>query len=424
MSLNDPQWGNRGNGDGRGDRRGGKRGDEQGPPDLEEIWKDFNQRLSGMFGRRREGGPSDPGGPGQPGVPSLKQFGGGFGLLVLLALVVWLASGFYKIDTNERGVVLRLGKYNTVTNPGLNWRLPWPFETHEVVDLTGLRTVSVGSRENNTRALMFTDKENIVAVQFAVQYVLKAERDESEGGDGREIAPRNFLFKNRDPNERFVQQVAETAMREIVGRSEMDVVLYEGREQIAAEAKNLIQEILDRYESGIEVSRVTMEDVQPPEQVQAAFDDATRATQDRERQINEGNAYYNDVVPKAQGTASRLRAEAEAYQKSAIARAEGETIRFKQVLAEFKRAPQVTRERMYLETVQELLSKTSKIMIDNKGGSNLLYLPIDKLVQQSGTTATTANKATLEPAQSVLPPPPSSQGGPRDRDFLRDRGGR
>jgi membrane protease subunit HflK len=421
MSTNDPHWGNRGS---NGEQRGGKRGDEQGPPDLEEIWRDFNQRLSGIFGRRREGGPSGPGGPGRPGLPSFKQFGGGIGLLVLLVLVVWLGSGFYTVDTNERGVVLRMGRYNTVTEPGLNWRLPWPIEAHEIVDLTGLRTINVGSGPNNARALMLTNDLNIVVVRFAVQYVLKGERDET---DGRERGPRDFIFENRDSNEpEFVLHIAETAMREIVGKNQMNFVLYEGREQIAASAQKLIQDILDRYKSGIQVSRVTMEDVQPPQQVQAAFVDATQAKQDEERQKNEGEAYANDVIPKAQGTASRYRAEAEAYRASVIAKAEGETIRFKQVLAEFKRAPQVTRERMYIDAVQQILSGTSKVLIDNKGGNNLLYLPIDKLVQQPSAGGAAAAAGATQPgtAQSVLPPPPavpSPQAGSRDRDFMRDR---
>jgi membrane protease subunit HflK len=425
MSLNDPHWGNR-NGSGE---RGGKRNGEQGPPDLEEIWRDFNQRLSGIFGNRRERGPSDPEGPRgpigsgrPPGLPSFKQFGGGLGALILLVLVVWLSSGFYTIDQNERGVVLRLGKYNTVTQPGLNWRLPWPIETHEIVDLTGLRTVSVGSRDN-ARALMLTDDLNIVAVQFAVQYVLKGERDEA---DGLERSPRDFIFKNLiPPGDEFVRQIAETAIREIVGKSEINFVLFEGREQIATATQKLIQEILDRYESGIQVSRVTMEEVQPPEQVQEAFSDAIRARQDEQRKKNEGEAYHNSVVPAAQGRASRLIADAEAYRARVTAEAEGETARFTQVLSEFKRAPQVTRERMYLDAVQDVLSSASKVMIDNKGGSNLLYLPLDKLAPQSGgRTAAAGAAAPSGTAQEVLPPPPAtpaSQGNLRDRDFLRDR---
>jgi membrane protease subunit HflK len=422
MSPNDPHWGNR-NGNGSGER-GGKRGDDQGPPDLEEIWRDFNQRLSGIFGNRRERGPSGPGGPGgpgRPGLPSFKQFGGGLGALVLLMLIVWFGSGFYKVDANERAVVLRLGKFHSVTKPGLNWRLPWPIETHETVDLTGIRTVPVGGRDN-ARALMLTDDMNIVAVQFAVQYVLKGEPD---GPNGFERGPREFIFENLIlPGDEFVRQIAETAMREVVGKREINFVLFEGREQIAAATQELIQKILDRYNSGIQVNRVTMEEVQPPEQVQEAFSDVIRARQDEQRKKNEGEAYHNSVVPAAQGRASRLIADAEAYRARVIAEAEGETARFRQVLSEFKRAPQVTRERMYLDAVQDVLSSTSKVMIDNKGGSNLLYLPLDKLAQQpDGRTAAGAAVPTGT-AQEVLPPPPTppvSQGNSRDRDFSRSR---
>ncbi|MDR3212531.1 MAG: FtsH protease activity modulator HflK [Azoarcus sp.] len=400
MSLNDPHWGN-GNGE-----RGGKRGNDQGPPDLEEIWRDFNRRLSGMFGRRRNGD-SGGGGPSNGSGFSFQQFGGGLGVLLLLALTVWLGSGFYTVDTNERGVVLRFGKYVGMTDPGLHWRFPKPIEAHEIVDFTGLRTVPVGGRDNS-RALMLTDDLNIVNVQFAVQYVLKE--------------PRDHIFENRDPNEEFVRQIAETAMREIVGRSKMDFVLYEGREQIADSAQKLIQEILDRYKSGIQVSRVTMEEVQPPEQVQAAFDDATKATQDWERQKNEGEAYANNVIPLAQGTASRLSADAEAYRAKVVANAEGDAARFRQVLAEFMRAPQVTRERMYIETMQQVYSRVSKVMIDDKGGNNLMYLPLDKLVQQAGARAAAiAGAGDAPPSMPALAPVPLSPTNPRDRDLMRDR---
>ncbi|MDR1228660.1 MAG: FtsH protease activity modulator HflK [Azoarcus sp.] len=408
MSLNDPHWGNR---DGNKER-GGKRGGDQGPPDLEEIWQDFNRRLSGMFGRRRGGNGNNGGGSGAGGPDfSFRQFGGVLGAVAILAFIAWLFTGFYMVDTNERGVVLRMGKFAGVTDPGLHWRLPRPIETHEIVDLTGLRTVPVGGR-GNTRALMLTDDLNIVNVQFAVQYVLDS--------------PENHIFENREPNEEFVRQIAETAMRGIVGKSKMDFVLYEGREQIADAAQKLIQEILNRYKSGIQVSRVTMEEVQPPEQVQAAFDDATKATQDWERQKNEGEAYANKVIPLAQGTASRLLADAQAYRAKAIASAEGETARFRQVLTEFKRAPQVTRERMYIETVQHVYSRTSKVMVDDKGGSNLLLLPLDKLVQQAGARAAAvsiAGAAAVDaPAGLPSAPEPSLQINPRDRDLSRDRG--
>jgi len=253
MSLNDPRWGSQGGNDGDrndgnrgedsrdGDNRGDRnRGGNQGPPDLEEVWRDFNQRLSGMFGNKR-GGRGGGGGGGSPQLPSFsfKQFGGGIGVLLLLVAVVWLASGFYTVDANQRGVVLRLGKYVQTTEPGLRWRLPAPFESHEIVDLTGVRTVEVGYRgsERNKmlrESLMLTDDENIINIQFAVQYVLNS--------------PENYVFNNRFPDE-AVGQAAETAMREIVGKSRMDFVLYEGREEIAATAHELMQRILDRYQT-------------------------------------------------------------------------------------------------------------------------------------------------------------------------------
>lgn len=418
MSLNDPRWGNRGNDVDRGE---GNRGGNQGPPDLEEVWRDFNQRLSGMFGGKRGGRPGgsgggDNGGGGGngPQLPSFsfKQFGGGIGALLALVAVVWLASGFYTVDANQRGVVLRLGKFTETTEPGLRWRLPAPIETHEIVDLTGVRTVEVGYRgsERNKvlrESLMLTDDENIINIQFAVQYVLNN--------------PENYVFNNRFPDE-SVAQAAETAMREIVGKSPMDFVLYEGREEIAATAQELMQRILDRYQTGIQISRVTMQNAQPPEQVQAAFDDAVKAGQDRERQKNEGEAYANDVIPRARGTASRLIEEGNAYRERVVANAEGEASRFNQVYAEFKRAPEVTRERMYLETMQQVLASTSKVMIDAKGNGNMLFLPLDKLIQQAGGTPAAASAAV--DAQATLPASTNAPAGlldPRSRDLLRSR---
>lgn len=418
MSLNDPRWGNRGN---DGDRGEGNRGGNQGPPDLEEVWRDFNQRLSGMFGGKRggrpggsDGGDNGGGGGNGPQLPSFsfKQFGGGIGALLALVAVVWLASGFYTVDANQRGVVLRLGKFTETTEPGLRWRLPAPIETHEIVDLTGVRTVEVGYRgsERNKvlrESLMLTDDENIINIQFAVQYVLNN--------------PENYVFNNRFPDE-SVAQAAETAMREIVGKSPMDFVLYEGREEIAATAQELMQRILDRYQTGIQISRVTMQNAQPPEQVQAAFDDAVKAGQDRERQKNEGEAYANDVIPRARGTASRLIEEGNAYRERVVANAEGEASRFNQVYAEFKRAPEVTRERMYLETMQQVLASTSKVMIDAKGNGNMLFLPLDKLIQQAGGTPAAASAAV--DAQATLPASTNAPAGlldPRSRDLLRSR---
>ncbi|MCX7150581.1 MAG: FtsH protease activity modulator HflK [Rhodocyclales bacterium] len=386
MSLNDHGWGNQPGGGKRG-------GGNQGPPDLEELWRDFNRRLSGLFGNKGGGGDGgDSGGGGGDGagsrMPSIspRQFGGGIGLILMLVAVIWLGSSFYIVDASQRGVVLQFGRFKETTEPGLRWRLPWPIQSQEIVNLTGVRTVEVGYRGSDKNkvpkeALMLTDDENIVSVQFAVQYLLKD--------------PKAYLFNNRHPDD-TVMQAAETAIREVVGKNKMDFVLYEGRDQIAANTQKLIQDILDRYDTGIQVRSVSMQSTQPPEQVQAAFDDAVKAGQDRERHKNEGQAYANDVIPRARGAASRLMEEATGYRQRIIVTAEGDASRFKQVLNEYSKAPEVTRSRMYLETVQQVYANTSKVMLDAKGSGNLLYLPLDKLMQ--ATAATAAAPAAAEAA--------------------------
>ncbi len=404
MSLNDPRWGNQGG--------NGNKGGNQGPPDLEDLWRDFNRRLSGMFG-----GKSGDGGGNRPPVSS-RQFGGGIGVILGLVLIVWLASGLYIVDASQRGVVLRFGKLHETTEPGLQWRLPYPIDSHELVNLTGVRTVEVGYRgtERNkvlNEALMLTDDENIINIQFAVQYILKD--------------PVAYLFQNRSPEDTVVH-AAETAMREIVGKSKMDFVLYEGREQIAVDAQHIMQQILDRYQTGIQISRLTLQNAQPPEQVQAAFDDAVKAGQDLERQKNEGQAYANDVIPKARGTASRLLEESNGYKQRIIATAQGDASRFKQVLAEYVKAPEVTRQRLYIDTMQQVLMNTSKVMIDAKGGNNLLYLPLDKLMQQAGAAVaadSASGAASGARAGEVVTLPPlsndSAAADMRSRDALRAR---
>lgn len=391
MSLNDPQWGNRGGND--GDKPGGPRRPNDGPPDLEELWRDFNRRLSGMLGKKGGGGNGGGDGPRLPQIDFNPKFlGGGLGLLAGLVAVVWLASGFYIVDASQRGIVLQFGSYKEATEPGLRWRLPYPIQSHELVNLTGVRTIEIGYRgsERNKvlkEALMLTDDENIVNIQFAVQYILKD--------------PVEYLFNNRHTDE-AVMGAAESAVREIVGKSKMDYVLYEGREQIATQAAKLMQDILDRYKSGIMISKVTMQNAQPPEQVQAAFDDAVKAGQDRERQKNEGQAYANDVIPKAKGTAARLMEEANGHRQRVIATAEGDSSRFKQVQTEYAKAPEVTRQRMYLETMQQVYSNTSKVLVDAKGQGNLLYLPLDKLMQAAATA--TAAQAPVQDTQSTNMP--------------------
>ncbi|WP_291995527.1 FtsH protease activity modulator HflK [Candidatus Accumulibacter sp. ACC003] len=415
MSLNDPQWGNRGN------EGGGGRRPNQGPPDLEQLWRDLNRRLSGIFDKKRGGGNgSGDGGDERPPVQfSPKFLGGGIGLLLVLVVIVWLASGFYIVDAGQRGLVLQFGRYKESSDPGLRWRLPYPIQSHELVNISGVRTLEVGYRgsERNKvlkEALMLTDDENIINIQFAVQYILKD--------------PVDYVFANRDPDE-AVMQIAETAIRQIVGKNKMDFVLYEGREQVAVNASQLMQEILDRYKTGILISKVTMQNAQPPEQVQAAFDDAVKASQDRARQKNEGQAYANDVIPRAQGTAARLNEEAQGYKQRVIATAEGDASRFSQINTEYAKAPEVTRTRMYLDTMQQVYSNTSKVMVDTKGQGNLLYLPLDKLIQAAGAVAASPGGASGSPEMAAAgrsSPPISNEVPPqlnesRSRDTLRQR---
>jgi len=382
MSLNDPQWG----------RRPG-----QGPPDLDEIWRDFNRKLNALFGRRGGSGGEGPQGP------SVKKFGGGAGILLLLIFLVWIASGFYIVYEGQRGIVLRFGRFVETTMPGPRWHLPYPVESAEVVNVAGVRSVEVGYRNNVKskvlkESLMLTDDENIVDVQFAVQYILKS--------------PTDYLFNNRIPED-SVLQAAETAIREIVGKSSMDFVIFEGRSEVAARAHKLMQEILDRYGTGINISKVTMQNAQPPEQVQASFDDAVKAGQDRERQKNEGQAYANDVVPKAKGMAARLTQEAEGYRQRVVEQSEGDASRFRQIVAEYNKAPQVTRDRLYIEAMQQIMSNTTKVLIDQKGGNNLIYLPLDRIMQMTGTGPGAAKPADTPPAQE-----PSTT---RSREAFRSR---
>ena len=415
MSINDPQWGGRGN-DNNNNGGGGKR-PNQGPPDLEDLWRDLNGRLGSIFDKKKGGGNDNGNGGDGGGRPPVelnpKILSGGAGLIGVLAILAWLASGFYIVDASQRGLVLQFGKYKESTESGLRWRLPYPIQSHELVNISGVRTLEIGYRgsERNKvlkEALMLTDDENIINIQFAVQYILKD--------------PVAYIFNNRGPDE-AVMQAAETAIREIVGKSRMDFVLYEGREQIAIKASNLMQDILDRYQTGIQISKVTMQNAQPPEQVQSAFDDAVKAGQDRERQKNEGQAYANDVIPKARGTAARLAQEADGYKQRLIATAEGDASRFRQLNAEYAKAPEVTRNRLYLETMQQVYTNTSKVMVDAKGQGNLLYLPLDKLMQAATVTPAVASTPDVVATPGRQAPSLSNETPPQvvDRPELRNR---
>jgi len=410
MSLNDPQWGRGGgsggsNGDGEREPPRRPQRPNDGPPDLEELWRDFNRRLNGLFGKKRGG--NRGGGFGNLGG-SPRGTGIGFAALVLILALIWLASGFYIVPEGQVGVVTTFGRYTETTTPGFRWRLPWPVQSSELVDILSLRKVEVGTRGRPDRlkeALMLTDDENIVDIQFEVQYRIK--------DDGA----RDYLFNGRNPTA-AVTQAAESAMREVLGRKKMDSVLYEGRSEIAGEVRQRMQLMLDRYGTGIVVSAVAIQNAQPPEQVQAAFDDAVKAGQDRERQINEGQAYANDVVPKARGAASRLMQEAEGYRTRIVQSSEGDASRFRQILNEYQKAPAVTRDRMYLDAMQQVFANTTKVMIDSRNSNQLLYLPFDKLMQQA--TQDAMNAPRVAPTTPTPDASPSNNDG-RTRETLRSR---
>ncbi|MBX9869136.1 MAG: FtsH protease activity modulator HflK [Burkholderiaceae bacterium] len=381
LSINDPQWG-RGS---QNDNKDGKKPNE-GPPEIEQMWRDLNQWLKRVLGGK--GDQNGGGGGFNPDSTSAKI---GVGMIIVIFLFIWLVSSFFTVKEGQTAVITTFGKYSYNTTPGFNWHWPYPIQEHEIVNLSEVRTVEVGYQTTvknkiAKESLMLTDDENIIDIQFAVQFKLKNASD--------------WIFKNRDKEE-LIKQVAETSIREIVGKNKMDFVLYEGREKVATDVNLLMQQILDRYESGAQITNVTMQAVQPPEQVQAAFDDAVKAGQDKERQKNEGQAYANDVIPKARGEASRLLQEAEGYRSRVVANAEGNAARFKQVLVEYQKAPAVTRDRIYLETMQQIFSSTSKVMIDTKNNSNLLYLPLDKLIQQSDATKT--SEQNQQQSQQTVP---------------------
>lgn len=384
-NLNDPQWG-------RGDdEQQGMRGQDskrpegsngQSPPDLDELWRDFNRRISALFGGKGGGGQTG----GSNGGPSGKSAGIGIGLIALIAVLIWLGSGFFIVQEGQRAVITQFGRYHGTVGAGFNWRLPYPIQQHETVFVTQIRSVDVGLDrlvpETGLRdSAMLTSDENIVEIKFAVQYRLNDARA--------------YLFESRDPDAAVVA-VAESAVREVVGKMKMDSALAEERDQIAPRVRNLMQTILDRYNTGIEVVGVNLQQggVRPPEQVQAAFDDVLKAGQEAERAKNEAQAYANDVVPRAGGQAARLRQEAEAYKARIVAQAEGDAKRFDAVYQQYAKAPKVTRDRMYVDTMRDVYGNVSKVVIESQQGGNLLYLPLDQLLANSGGAATGAASST------------------------------
>jgi len=391
-----------------------------GPPDLDELWRELNRKLGKLLGQNRGGGNSPPGGGGGGFNPDFKQFGGLLGVVAAVTVLIWLGTGFFIVQEGQQAVITQFGGYHSTVGAGFNWRAPYPIQRHEVVFVTQIRSVDIG-RDNIIKATglresaMLTEDENIVEIKFAVQYRL--------------TDARAYLFESKNPTDAVIQ-AAETAVREVVGKMRMDAALSEDREQIAPRVRKIMQTILDHYNVGIEVVGINLQQggVRPPEQVQAAFDDVLKAGQERERAKNEAEAYANDVIPRAVGSASRLKQEADAYKSRIVAQAQGDAQRFRSLLSEYQKAPQVTRDRLYINAMQEIYSNVTKVLVESKQGSNMLYLPLDKIMQLSATPGTSVNPSVnssnaLEGTTSVPNPAvPLSSPDNRGRDNRqRDR---
>ncbi len=392
---------------------GGNRAQQSGPPDLDELWKDFNRKLGALLGNKsgqKGGGGGSTGGGFQP---DMKNAGMGIGLILGVVVLIWLGTGFFIVQEGQQAVITQFGKYKGTVNAGFNWRLPYPIQRHELVFVTQIRSVDVG-RDTVLKATglresaMLTQDENILDIKFAVQYRLSDARA--------------FLFESKNPAEAVVQ-AAETSVREVLGKMRMDAALSEERDQIAPRVRALMQNILDRYKVGVEVVAINLQQggVRPPEQVQASFDDVLKAGQERERTKNEAQAYANDVVPRAVGSASRLKEEAEAYKSRVVAQAQGDAQRFRSVFSEYQKAPQVTRDRMYIDAMQQIYGNVTKVLVESRQGSNLLYLPLDKILQMGGGSESAAGAVSSVPVAPLSPAAQSQGGDARSRDASRTR---
>jgi membrane protease subunit HflK len=388
---------------------------DDGPPDLEEIWQRLIKGLRGLL----------PGRVPMNGGAPLRGLGGVIAAVIaVLLFALWLFTGVYTVPEGYAGVVSQFGAYRTTTGAGLWYHLPAPFQSVELVSLSA-HSVDIG-RNSPLHATNFKDQsmltadENIVDIRFSVQYHVQ---------DAAQIALNNFHPAAGSSAEDVVTQAGESAVRQIVGNESLDAVFSQGPGHIESELQKSIQAILDGYQSGLAVTGVTIHQVQPPEQVQAAFDDASKALQDRERQKSEGQAYANDVIPRAHGDAARILANAEAYSAEVVANAQGDADRFKKVLAEYTKAPAVTRQRMYLQTMQDILSNTSKVLIDGKAAAVTLNLPTEHVAprdpRSEAPTATPAAPSPSSPANAAALPAapafPSIVDGDRSRDAARAR---
>jgi membrane protease subunit HflK len=378
-------WNEPGNGKNPWDQ-GGK----DGPPDLDKIVRDWQRRFNSMFGGKG-GGRKSSGGTGGPS-------GWALGLIGVVVLLGWLATGLYRVNADERGIVLRFGAFVSSTPPGLRWHLPFPIETVEKVAVTRINTIRQQTR-------MLTADENIVVVDLVVQY--------------QNADPQAYLFNVRDPDG-TLSDISESVIREVVGKNSVDFVLLEGRAQIAVATQEQIQETLDEYGVGITITKVNLQDTNFPSQVEAAVQDAIKAREDKERLAFEAQSYSNDILPKARGEAVRRTQDAEAYKARVVADAEGEASRFEQLLAEYEKAPSVTRERLYLDAIQEVYSNSNKVLLDADGSGNLIYLPIDKLLEQGRGTGGASSGRTSSPSSG----PGSTNTTRRSVDEPRARRGR
>ena len=384
----------------------GQRNKQQGPPDLDQVIKNIQNKLAGLFGGGKRGGTSNSNGGGNVS-------GFGIGLVVSVALLLWLISGWYVVQQGERGVLLKFGQKGEIAGPGLHWHWPYPIESVEKVNVDQVSTLWIGRRGDKSAGItgsdngyMLTEDENIIVIEFSVQYKIK---DAS-----------HYLFNTRDPVA-TVLQATESAVREIVGKSKLDFVMTEGQLAVADSTRTLLQKILDRYQTGIQIVAVQMQKASPPDEVKMAFEDAIKAREDGDRYIQDAKAYENDIIPRARGAAERLVQESEGYKASVMARAEGDARRFTSIVGEYAKVPGVTRERMYIETMEQVLSNTTKIYVDQKAGNNVLYLPLDRLTSRTGGAGPVN---TLQPLPELQETTPAVSVPEHGRENLRDRGGR
>lgn len=362
----------------------GQRGNQQqGPPDLDEIVRKFQQRLSGLFGGGgRSGGDGGDGGDGKRSVSTF-----GIGLIGVVVVLMWLASGIYIIAPAEKGIVQQFGKFKVSTGSGPHWHIPFPIEAVTKINVDAIRTVT-------HTAQMLTKDENLIKLTLSVQYQIKSAKD--------------YLFKVRDPDY-TLREATESALREVVGSKTMDEIFSEGggRAVLVNSTEKSIQEILDFYRAGLVVTKVNLERVQPPQAVQEAFEDAIKAGEDEDRFKKKAEAYERDIIPKAEGDAQRLIQEAQAYKKQVVEKALGETSRFLQTLKEYKVAPEITRKRLYLETMEQVLTNVSKVVIKVKQGNSLMYLPLDQIIRKSGDTSAQQSQATSQESPANYSTPKS-----------------